>query len=61
MRSVQIIRKLSNEQPATYQIVEELRCPGCGKLLGKNLDGSITLYCRKCKKEIFLQRHLKTA
>jgi len=39
--------------PESFEII--LRCPECGKLLGRGklVEGShVELYCRRCKKEI---------
>lgn len=29
-----------------------VNCPQCGKLLARNLRGSIIIYCRRCKVEL---------
>lgn len=37
-------------------VVILIKCPECGKILGKNYNanGEVRIFCRKCKRERFI-------
>ena len=45
------IVKIDSKTEYTYPVLEA-RCPQCKKLLGKKLNGVVTLHCLRCKKQV---------
>lgn len=54
------IVEVRNQQDQLIKIIrvdnpsKENRCPICGYMLSKNLDGSVEIKCRRCKNVIKL-------